>query len=79
LNILSYLVIFFLILIKSIELKQNVTTSSSSSVPDPLVYLDVDHEETLDVPFNDIGSSTTGRRSRVSSAMDSYSGKLIAE
>lgn len=51
-----------MILIKSIELKRSATTSSSSSVPDPLVYLEVDHEETPNIPFNDIGLSTTGRR-----------------
>jgi hypothetical protein len=65
--------------IKSIRLKQGSTASSNNSVLDPSFYLNVDHEEAHDVPFNDVGSLTAGSRSGVSTTRDPYSGKLIAE
>jgi len=64
-------------LIVSIGSKQSATVSSNNIVLNPLVHLDVDHEDTRDIPSNDDDLSIMGCRSMVLYVRDSYSSKLI--
>jgi hypothetical protein len=64
-------------LTESIGSKQSATASSNSIVYNLLVHLDIDHEDTRDMPSNDDDLSIMGRRSMVLYVRDSYSSKLI--
>jgi hypothetical protein len=59
--------------------RSGCASSSSSSVREPLVHLDVDHEEALDTPTNDADSSITGCGFGFPFIRNTYSDKLISE
>jgi hypothetical protein len=76
---LNYLVILFRCREKNIRFKYSSCVFSSSSVREPMMHLDVNHEKALDALANGVSSLSMSRRSDIPSARDSYSNKLIME